>query len=267
MARTLRILTFNVWFSDYEMPNRMKSIGNIIGRRRPHVVALQEMKPHIWAQCLKSEAFQQYHWTTAPDAQYYTMIGSRVPFATQPRRTRYPQSKMARDFLATVIDFRDPELPPFLLGVSHFESCDSANERKCQMHEVFQQMDSFDGEAIFCGDTNIDEKGMGNSQPDGVINLPFPWVDPWELLHPGDPGYTHDVELNGMLKRKDRWAREARLRTRFDRFWLRLNRYRPVSIELEGNRPLRDYKDVEGHPVWPSDHFAVLLTLQADARQ
>lgn len=48
---------------------------------------------------------------------------------------------------------------------------------------------------------------------DGSPPLPDGWVDAWQRLHPGDPGYTYDSNSNPMLPYKnpglrlDRWVR------------------------------------------------------------
>ena len=44
------------------------------------------------------------------------------------------------------------------------------------------------------------------------LHLPAGWVDAWDALHPGDPGYTYDPKSNPMLtsrwagQRLDRWV-------------------------------------------------------------
>merc|ERR1712113_355334 len=81
-------------------------------------------------------------------------------------------------------------------------------------------------DAVFCGDTNI------NEQYDGEVQLPYPWRDAWLELRPQDGGYTFDVERNEMLASRDKWAVSNHALLRFDRFWVKLTNYNLSSITL-----------------------------------
>ena len=45
-ARTFSMLSYNVWFDDYEMAERMRAIGAIIDARQPDVIVMQ-----VWRCC------------------------------------------------------------------------------------------------------------------------------------------------------------------------------------------------------------------------
>ena len=47
---SVRLLTYNIWFSDHFMARRMRAIGDLIAHHAPHVVALQEVTDEHWAE-------------------------------------------------------------------------------------------------------------------------------------------------------------------------------------------------------------------------
>ncbi|CAE8713522.1 unnamed protein product, partial [Polarella glacialis] len=95
----VRFLTFNIWFSQHEMRRRMAAIGDIMLLKAPDMVALQEMTGEHWQICQEHPAFAQYTWSSPATRGYYTMIGSRVPFLSQPSRREFEVTRMGRDLL------------------------------------------------------------------------------------------------------------------------------------------------------------------------
>ena len=156
----MRLLTYNIWFSDHYMAQRMRAIFDIIAERKPDVVALQEMTHAHWKECSTHAAFKRYTWTEPPaGAAYYTMIGSVFPQAAPPIRTPFTASQMGRDLLASTLDTPHGRV---VVGTSHLESLQFAARRKKQ---IAQSLHALSGdEVIFCGDTNIDESLDGDVQ-------------------------------------------------------------------------------------------------------
>ncbi|CAE7706915.1 RRAGC [Symbiodinium sp. KB8] len=276
----LRLLTFNIWFAAHEMKSRMEAIGKIIDQKSPDLIALQEMTAEHWQECLQSEPFRRYFWSPAPRQRYFTMLGSRLPIKQEPVRHPFKASRMQRDLLMLTVE--PPELPPLTFATSHLESLDEHKARRVQIDESLSHLADYQ-DAVFCGDTNI------NEAIDGNVKLPGEWEDAWLVLKPDDPGYTFDVERNrpelvclffesqiscvtpgsccqhtadplrfpihrGMMAASDGWARANTARLRFDRFWTKMTNYAATDIELL-DEPIK-----EG--LWPSDHFGLLLTLQ-----
>eukprot|EP00928_Gymnodinium_smaydae_P028777 TRINITY_DN21852_c0_g1_i1.p1 TRINITY_DN21852_c0_g1~~TRINITY_DN21852_c0_g1_i1.p1 ORF type:complete len:265 (-),score=22.38 TRINITY_DN21852_c0_g1_i1:123-917(-) len=246
-----RILTFNIWFSDYEMVKRMTAIGDIILSKQPNLIALQEMTAQHWEICSSLPAFQSYHWSAPPqDQPYYTLIGSLTPFVMAPTRLPFETSLMGRDLLyGTTIQTSSQSAAALAFATSHLESLTYAQARKSQMHETFHALRSYP-DVVFCGDTNI------NEAIDGKVALPSPWKDAWTELRPSEPGYSFDVQRNAMMKRFDGWAVTNNARLRFDRFWVKLSNYSLRDIELI-DASMENQDDV-----WPSDHFGLLLTIE-----
>eukprot|EP00930_Biecheleria_cincta_P075532 TRINITY_DN62703_c0_g1_i1.p1 TRINITY_DN62703_c0_g1~~TRINITY_DN62703_c0_g1_i1.p1 ORF type:complete len:265 (-),score=48.92 TRINITY_DN62703_c0_g1_i1:52-846(-) len=247
---SLGLLTFNIWFSEYEMARRMHSIASIISKRSPDLIAVQEMTVAHWHECLTNPVFAQYSWSPVPKKErYFTLIGSKHPFSSSPVRKPFDASMMGRDLLYARV--APAALPALTFATSHLESLNYAEVRKQQMNDVFKTLGTLGG-VVFCGDTNI------NEADDGKIVLPRPWVDAWAHLHPEDPGYTFDVDRNPMMAQFDGWARSNHARLRFDRFWVHLKKYQLASIEL-----IDEAADEAG--LWPSDHFGLFLTLAETA--
>lgn len=249
-ARTLRLLTFNVWFSDHEMSRRMSAIGDHLTRLRPHIVALQEVTDGNLELLRRHAAWRNYSWTPAPPGgRYYTLIGSQLPILSQ-QRTPFEATMMDRDLLVCSLDGVG-EWPRLHFATSHLESLNSGKIRTVQIQETFKTLQARkprSAAAVFCGDTNIDEV-----RSDKPLELPVGWIDPWQFLRPGEDGATFDYQRNPLIAEKDGWAVANQARLRYDRFFVRLDGsgYRLASVDLIDE------------PV-VSDHFGVLLTLAVD---
>jgi len=238
----LRCLTLNIWFSSHQLERRMAAISSIISTHQPHVIALQEMTDDHWAALNSHASLSPYTWTAPPsggstgwEQDYYTMMGVLRDCCTIQSIIRRPfqNSGMDRDLLSAIV--KPWTLPALRIGTSHLESLNLARQRREQMNEALSVLSAAEPEtiedAMWCGDSNI------NEAVDGIAQLPRGWKDAWLEIHPDStavPGFTFDVERNGMLHRLDRWARSNAARLRFDRFWVRLANYRVVGAALVG---------------------------------
>eukprot|EP00746_Dinoflagellata_sp_MGD_P006723 gnl/MRDRNA2_/MRDRNA2_113232_c0_seq1.p1 gnl/MRDRNA2_/MRDRNA2_113232_c0~~gnl/MRDRNA2_/MRDRNA2_113232_c0_seq1.p1 ORF type:complete len:259 (+),score=47.63 gnl/MRDRNA2_/MRDRNA2_113232_c0_seq1:59-835(+) len=241
---SIRILSLNIWFSKHGFEERMAAIAEMLKRHDPFVVAVQEMTDEHFAELQRHDAWNMFQWSMSPgDGGYYTLIGSKLQLKSPCKRSPFPQSRMGRDLLSCSL--LPSTLPgasaPFGFATSHLESLDFAKERKSQMMQLFGELNQYE-DAIFCGDTNI------NEAIDGETVLPAGWQDAWQLLRPGEPGFTFDVKTNTYIQQYDGWAVKNNARLRFDRFWVRLRNYQVKKIEVL-TEPLC------------SDHYGVLLDL------
>lgn len=244
----LRLLTFNIWFHHHQMERRMKAIGDIIARTEPDLIAFQEMTPAHWDLLSSHEVIKMYSWSDPPRQRYYTLIGSRSNFDVVNTFERFPfkASRMGRDLLKVTV--KPPDLPALVFATSHLESLDEYQARRRQIQESLDGHLKDAEDAIFCGDTNV------NDALDGDVLLPKGWKDAWLVLRPEDEGFTFDVERNSMVAEMDDWAFKNQARLRYDRFWIKVSNYAPVAIELLDEQ-------IE-EKLWPSDHFAVLLSME-----
>ena len=265
---SVKMLTYNIWFSDHALARRMRAIGDIIAQHVPHVVALQEVTEEHWGALTQHPAAAAYDWTAPPTGQsYYTMLGVRTEWAslgTDVNRRRFKAGYMGRDLLSAVVQPGD--MPPLIVGTCHLESLTMVRARSEQVAQATGWLAAAKNaktvDVILCGDTNM---ATGRLKGEGVtelVRLPSGWRDAWESCGAGD-GFTFDAERNRMVQRLDGWARVNAARLRYDRFWTRLKRYKCEHIELVGTEPIVDgeISDGDDEAWWPSDHFGVLLTL------
>lgn len=255
------------------MQTRMKALAAIIASVDPDVIALQEVTAEHLPLIRAHPVLATYHWVE-PDfsRQFYsTVIASKTGLVAPFRRIPFPGSGMARDVLiAEVLDSRGRRLT---VATSHLESLQNAPKRQAQLGMIFRALSRVP-DAIFCGDTNIDEGWEGETAP----VLPLGWVDAWLELNktrePGSPtasrdgtgsqraqddgkenGATFDVFTNGMVFHLNKFERERMRHIRYDRFFVKAPSYKLVSMEIVGNKPVAPL-------VYPSDHYGVVLTLE-----
>ena len=119
---TVRVLSYNIWFSDHALQLRMHAIAEIIVSQNPHIIALQEVTHTHWDALQKHPVFSLYEWSSPPRSRYYTMIGSLRAWALfeELQRHEYDTSGMGRDLLHGIV--RPPGAPPIVIGTSHLES-------------------------------------------------------------------------------------------------------------------------------------------------
>ncbi|CAK0885201.1 unnamed protein product [Prorocentrum cordatum] len=293
----LKVLSYNIWFSEHAMGQRMRAIGDLIRHHSPDLIAFQEMTVEHWNALTTAdmsvergvpEWHAEYQWSPVPpqeSAGYFTVLGSRFPFDRSSKlyRQAFRDSSMGRDllWLETEVPAEDGVVGrPVVFATSHLESLNMALARKKQAAEVFRMFERNE-DVIFCGDTNI---GIGEDIP-----LPEPWRDGWlEFLrrrevqdvgaqtsqsggiHSGkryaDHGFTFDFSANEMVFVLDGWARANKARLRYDRFWLRLKNWYVADFDIIGDDPIpggeMEIPGLEKRvPVYPSDHYGIVLTL------
>ncbi|VVA91025.1 unnamed protein product [Arabis nemorensis] len=269
-SSSLKILSYNVWFrEDLELISRMKAIGNLIQLHSPHLICFQEVTPEIYEIFSKSNWWKAYSCSVSVDVArtkgYYCMLLSKVGVKSFSCKS-FRNSIMGREL--SVAEVEVPGRKPLVLATSHLESpCPGppkwdqmfSRERVQQAEEAIEILRA-NTNVVFGGDMNWDDK------LDGKFPLPDKWVDVWEVLKPGDSGFTYDTKANPML------SGNRSLQKRLDRIFCRLDDYKLGGIEMVGKEaiPGLSYvkeKKVRGAvkelelPVLPSDHFGLLLTI------
>ncbi|KAL3696801.1 hypothetical protein R1sor_010877 [Riccia sorocarpa] len=264
------ILSYNVWFrEDLELQSRMNAIGNLILQHQPHVICFQEVTANIYNVFQKSNWWRLYQCSVPPAQSskraYFCMQMSRLPVLNF-HRNPFNNSIMGRELcMADLDDGRGGQL---VVATTHLESpCPApptwnqmyTKERVTQANEALRLMKDLPN-VVFGGDMNWDDKS------DGAPPLPKAWFDPWLKLHPNEPGLTYDSKANLMLT-------GSRLQKRLDRFFCHLNNFKVESLEMVGThaipgltylkeRKVKKEVQMQTLPVYPSDHFGLLLKLQ-----
>jgi len=236
----VRIVTWNVWFGDHMFEERRAALIRELDRRRPDVIALQEVTPELLDH-LATEPWvrSRYQLTDVEIWQRYDIVMlSRLPIREV--TTLELPTQMGRRLLVV-------ELACGLVVASvHLESMkESIAARETQLRLIQPFLAGLGGDTAFVGDMNFhpeDEIETSALDPE--------YVDVWPALHPGDPGFTADSELNAM-----RYMLKPKLsQKRIDRVFVR-GRWRPTAIELVGTTPIDD----DG--TFTSDHFGLAVDL------
>ncbi|XP_047308609.1 5'-tyrosyl-DNA phosphodiesterase-like [Impatiens glandulifera] len=270
-SKPLKIMSYNVWFrEDLELESRMRALGSLIRQHSPDVICFQEVTPNIY------EIFQKFNWWKAYSCSvslemaltkgYFCMQMSKLTPKSYSKNP-FLNSKMGRELCLAELEIK-PDLS-LLIATSHLESpCPGppkwdqmySKERVQQAKEAMNILKEYPN-AIFCGDMNWEDELDGH--------FPFPndgWFDAWEMLRPGENGWTYDTKSNKMLSRN--WTLQRRL----DRFVCCLKDFEVSGIEMIGLEAIPGLtylkeKKIRGEvcefklPVLPSDHYGLILTI------
>lgn len=246
----LRVLTYNIWFSDFIADERLQSLKKIVNNTEPHIICLQEVREYIYEEIHKM--FDDY--IIKPDVldQKYDSIilvkkTNDIDFDSY-SVIEYEHSIMMRNLHVVKLTYKNV---PFLIGNSHFESIfDSADERiklkylqykqaKDILNDVFR---SNNEELILCCDSNLTSEGVE------IFNQIYhDWTDAWIN---DEEGFTYDTCNNPYLKRINK-----EIRFRLDRILKHGNRTKIKSTQVVN-------KTMSGVKKEVSDHYGVLTHLE-----
>ncbi|XP_071698691.1 uncharacterized protein [Rutidosis leptorrhynchoides] len=265
--RTLKILSYNVWFAEeIELRIRMRAIGDIIQLHSPDVICFQEVTSNIYALFQRSKWWNSYKCSLsleqASTRPYFCMQLSKLPVKSFARNP-FSYSAMGRELC--IAELSTQGNTPLLVATSHLESpCPGppkwdqmySKERVKQANEAVDFLKS-NPNVILCGDMNWDDK------LDGEFPLPDGWIDAWSELKPNEIGWTYDTKANPML------SANRKLQKRLDRFLISLRDFKVECINMVGTKAIPEVtylKQKKGGkelelPVLPSDHFGLLLTV------
>jgi tyrosyl-DNA phosphodiesterase 2 len=190
---------------------------------------------------------------------------SKVPVRSS-ESIPFSNSIMGRELC--IADIRTGKITSLVVATTHLESPCLAPPKWDQMYSkerVTQAKKSLGvlglyRNAIFCGDMNWDDKG------DGPFPMPDGWIDAWVELKPGEDGWTYDTKANRML------SGNRKLQKRMGRFVCKLEDFKIENIEMIGTEEIPGvlyYKEKKVRkeickvvlPVFPSDHFGLILTV------
>lgn len=240
---TIRVVTYNVWFSDVRANERMSAIAEILHKCDPDVIALQELTEPFLEMLL--DKFDFVMWQVllqAPRDWYFTALMVR-PGVTVVSKccTSFDMTNMARGLQQVVVEI--PDLGPVFLATSHLESpqpgAAATQTRQQQFQEAVETVGKTRVEkAVWLGDMNwIDT--------DGEMLLPETWMDAWLELRSGEDGTTYHANHGPSFAKV----------CRFDRVLSRS--LRPICIARLGMNRM----DQSGF--FPSDHYGIFCLLQS----
>ncbi|KAH9610554.1 hypothetical protein KSS87_018304 [Heliosperma pusillum] len=270
VSGTIKILSYNVWFRDeLEGHLRMQAIGNLIQLHSPDVICFQEVNSVLYDIFQRSSWWKKYRCSVSfersQNEAYFCMQLAKIPvksFSCKP----FSYTMMRRELCIAQLELNNNK--SLVIATSHLESpCPGpptwdqmfSKERVKQAKEAITFLQQFPN-VIFCGDMNWDDK------QDGRFPFTEGWFDAWEKLKPAEVGYTYDTKSNRML------SGNRALQKRLDRFVCHLPDFNASGIEMIGTEPIpgleyKKEKKMRGKiqeltlPVYPSDHYGLLLTV------
>ncbi|KAL8032870.1 hypothetical protein ABFS82_13G126000 [Erythranthe guttata] len=261
-----KVLSYNVWFrEDVEIHERMKALGDLIELHSPDVICFQEVTAGIYEIFRRSNWWKGYMCSISDDEafsgwRYFCMQLCKLPVKSYSCKP-FHNSIMGRELCIAEVQMQQPNTA-LVIATSHLESpCPRppewdqmySNERVFQAKEAVKFLDNNSRNVIFCGDMNW------NDELDGPFPKPEGWLDAWTELRPGEIGYTYDTKSNTMLTGK------RAIQERLDRFLCKLKDFKISGIELIGRDAIPGLFYTNNKnlvlPVFPSDHFGLLLTI------
>jgi tyrosyl-DNA phosphodiesterase 2 len=245
-ARELRVVTWNVWFGAHMFEERALALLAELERRRPDVIALQEVTPPLLRMIVRApwvragyQLSDDHGWTLR---RYGVLLLSRRPI----RRLSLLELPSEMDRVLLVAELACG----LTVATVHLEStAPCAAERAAQL-AIIQPALAADRDVVLVGDMNF-----APGAPRETAALDPALVDVWPALQPDDPGFTVDTDANTMRYA----AKGSPDQKRIDRVFLRSERWRPRSIVLVGTASI----DAAG--TFPSDHFGLEVRLALDA--
>src|SRR5262245_30933006 len=238
--RQISALTWNVWFGGHRFEERCTALVEEIGRADADLIALQEVTPEFLVP-LTAAPWAKAYELSDPEGEtlgdYGVLILSRLPMTRI--QVRPLPTRMGRSLV--LVDVNVDEAP-LTFATVHLESQEDADLRARQLADLFTVLARRPTDALLVGDFNFVE----GAEPESSALDPA-FADVWSTLHPGDPGYTVDSEINRMRYS----VKEKVTRKRIDRVLVR-GRLSPAAIELVGARPVADHDTL-----FPSDHFGL----------
>ncbi len=247
MVERLRILTWNVWFGGHRFEARCEALLAELERRRPDVIALQEVTPALRAALAAAPWALGYDLRDDDDGTveakrlgYGVVVLSRLPVRTAQVLAELPTA-MERRLVAVDLACG------LTVATIHLESMATSGTTRVGQLAIIQPWLARRGaDACLVGDLNFAAADVGET---AALDPEF--VDVWPALHPDDRGDTVDSDVNTM--RREVLGKTTR--KRIDRVLLRSAQWRATAIERVGMAPI----DADG--TFPSDHFGLEVTL------
>jgi tyrosyl-DNA phosphodiesterase 2 len=240
----LRIVTWNVWFGAHRFRQRAAALLAELERRRPDVIALQEVTAPLLAAIHAAPWVREGYQVSELDLLGYdVMILARTPIA-ELATLALPSAMGRRLLVARLTCGLD-------VATVHLESTAGCAPERAEQLQIILPLLAAREDVVLVGDMNF-EPGAPLETAALETAAPAPALtDVWPALRPDDPGYSIDSERNVM-----RLAASSPSRKRIDRVFARTRRWRPASIELIGTAPI----DAAG--TFVSDHFGLEAVLR-----
>ena len=249
----IKMLTYNIWFSDEKMRERMEALGEIVEDLEPDLLAFQEVTHENLAILQKQRWFSRHHMVPPNVAQegkrHFVVILSSYPVE---RWQVYQLKNSNRTFvLAETKSSISSVGVNFVIATTHLKhSGYNTRIREEQLKESFNIISAYDNVCVM-GDLNIEDK------VDGDVILPSPWIDAW-LSMPGNTdsnGYTWDRSKTPFASVLKRTVNATSYQARLDRVLCKLPDFKVKEMRVVGDK-------VTKSGILPSDHFGLFTIIE-----
>ena len=240
----LAVLTFNVFFGMAHWEARCDAVLEVLQRRRPDVVCLQEVR-RPFLRRIMGEAFVRAGYGVTEDSvphdavfddDYGVVLLVRRGLGAAVALQHQLPSAMSRSVLIARL------AAGAVVATTHLESQSRDLRRSIQLRAIQALLLPLGKSlAVLAGDFNFCARG---EEQHGVLDAQ--WRDAWDAAA-GDPGFTKDPEANAMLARHQQPQRVDRV--------LYCGAWTPTESALEGVAAIAP-------GVFPSDHFGVFTRLK-----
>jgi len=247
-----KVITFNVWFSEYYMRERADALFSYCDSEDPDVICFQEVTP-IFLSYLSDQSWLRDRFSLVDQkgdrlGVYGVVLAINLRLKGLEVRYVALPSKMGRSAVIADVSINGFD---FKVGTVHLESMEENVTRRKQLEIISNKLSG--SPSIFCGDFNID--GHASEENNSVIETFPSHDDAWSTQNPTEPGYTYTNEENALA-----WERVERL----DRILISQtpNHWSLTTIEILGKTPIcRD--ETENKEIYISDHFGLksILTM------
>jgi len=242
----LTVATMNVWFGEHHFEERCRATLVLLESYRPDLIALQEVTPAFLHRTLEAPWVQAGY--TLSDISGASVDPYGVPILSRLPILDWQLLPLPGDMERDLVIARTSLQETMTFASLHLEShAYSTSIRAQQLAEVFPHL-AADRHVILTGDFNLDPSWEENQ------NLDPTYQDVWAVLHPSEPGYTEDTDVNTMRRLQTGKHKQVR----FDRILLRSEQpgWRAESIQMIGTEPISPDRP----EVFPSDHFGLVGT-------
>lgn len=258
MLNKIKILSYNIWFSEENRIERTISLIETIKDNNPDIICLQEVVKPVFDYLVENLKNYPYYYPINYNYHYNCVIFSRY-FIPKAKEYSFENSSMGRKLIAillniNLLDKEDNNLIvenfPLIIGTSHFESLfKNQNKVKIEQYdmakEILENLSESYGPncpVIFCADTNL----LSNEES-YYLTKDKNWKDCWiESGSNKNNKFTYDSILNDNLKNRNIGV----IRSRIDRIvYNNVDKLELLSFNLiKGNEQL----------IEPSDHYGIM---------
>lgn len=239
----LKILTYNIFFEDIMLKDRLESLIKTIDDYDPDIICLQEVRPDVY-EVLKNVFRSRCVYPDKINTSYDCVIISKTSFKYM-MTYNYKHSKMNRKVIFCQIGFGGRLIT---IATTHCESIFNKRFKNLYKIKQFSRCEKLLNEhynicknVIMTGDFNI----IDNDEQYFIDKINPQYKDLWKELGNKNNEFTYDSSKNICLQAINNKFYQSRL----DRILYRCDYITPTKFEL--------IKGIKGL-CEPSDHYGIL---------